>query len=143
MKAGFLAAWPLVLGYFPVAVAFGLLGREADPSRPPSGSSWFPPVSAGARKPCGRFGPSLAHWTFYGGGPSAPLNLRHAFYGGPRFEALPAGRTPRGLRSLTDEALRASLALKTLPHLPEEERRAHFLGLGLGAYLLLRTWGPF
>jgi predicted branched-subunit amino acid permease len=34
---------------------------------------------------------------------------------------------------LTDEVF--ALALKTLPHLPEEERRAHFLGLGLGAYL--------
>jgi hypothetical protein len=59
------------------------------------------------------------------------LNLRHAFYGPALRPYLRGG--PLEAFLLTDEVF--ALALKTLPHLPEEERRAHFLGLGLGAYL--------
>jgi len=130
MKAGFLAAWPLVLGYFPVAVAFGLLGREADLSPWEiqmvsllvfAGASQFALVGLLAQGTP----PLLA------AGLGLLLNLRHAFYGPALRPYLRGG--PLEAFLLTDEVF--ALALKTLPHLPEEERRAHFLGLGLGAYL--------
>jgi predicted branched-subunit amino acid permease len=130
VKAGFLAAWPLVLGYFPVAVAFGLLGREADLSPWEiqmvsllvfAGASQFALVGLVAQGTP----PLLA------AGLGLLLNLRHAFYGPALRPYLRGG--PLEAFLLTDEVF--ALALKTLPHLPEEERRAHFLGLGLGAYL--------
>lgn len=130
MKRGLQAAWPIALGYFPVAVAFGALGAQAGLS--PlwvqltsllvfAGASQFALVGLLAQGV-----PPLLAATL-----GLLLNLRHAFYGPALRPYLQGG--PLEAFFLTDEVF--ALALRTLPRLPQEERRGYFLGLGLGAYL--------
>ncbi len=130
MKEGLRAAWPIALGYFPVAMAFGALGAQAGLS--PlwvqltsllvfAGASQFALVGLLAQGVPPLFAALLG----------LLLNLRHAFYG-PALRPYLQG-DPLEAFFLTDEVF--ALALRALPGLPPGERRGYFLGLGLGAYL--------
>lgn len=130
MRRGLRAAWPIVLGYFPVAVAFGALGAQGGLGLLPlqltsllvfAGASQFALVGLLAQGVPPLLAATLGLF----------LNLRHAFYGPALRPYLKGG--PLEAFLLTDEVF--ALALRTLPRLPQEERRGYFLGLGLGAYL--------
>ncbi len=129
MKEGLQAAWPVALGYFPVAVAFGMLGVGA--GLPPwtvalisllvfAGAAQFALVGLLATGTPPLLSALLA----------LLLNLRHAFYG-PVLKPYLTG-SPLLAFFLTDEVF--ALALHRLPELPEGKRLGFFLGLGLGAY---------
>ncbi len=130
MREGLKAAWPIALGYFPVAVAFGALGAQAG-----LGYLWIQLTSLLVFAGASQFAllgllaqgvPPLLAATL-----GLLLNLRHAFYGPALRPYLKGG--PLEAFFLTDEVF--ALALKALPGLLPEERRGYFLGLGLGAYL--------
>ncbi|RTI11757.1 transporter [Thermus scotoductus] len=130
MKQGLKAAWPIALGYFPVAVAFGALGAQAG-----LGYLWIQLTSLLVFAGASQF--ALVGLLAQGVPPLLAaslgllLNLRHAFYGPALRPYLKGG--PLEAFFLTDEVF--ALALRALPGLPPGERRGYFLGLGLGAYL--------
>ena len=128
MKRGLRAAWPIALGYFPVAVAFGALGAQAGLS-----PLWIQLTSLLVFAGASQF--ALVGLLAQGVPPLLAaslgllLNLRHAFYGPALRPYLKGG--PLEAFFLTDEVF--ALALRTLPGLSPEKRRGYFLGLGLGA----------
>ena len=130
MKRGLGAAWPVALGYFPVAVAFGALGAQAGLS-----PLWVQLTSLLVFAGASQF--ALVGLLAQGVPPLLAallgllLNLRHAFYGPALRPYLRGG--PLEAFFLTDEVF--AVALRALPGLPPGERRGYFLGLGLGAYL--------
>ncbi|WP_038071104.1 AzlC family ABC transporter permease [Thermus scotoductus] len=130
MKEGLRAAWPIALGYFPVAMAFGALGAQAG-----LGYLWIQLTSLLVFAGASQF--ALVGLLAQGVPPLLAaslgllLNLRHAFYGPALRPYLKGG--PLEAFFLTDEVF--ALALRTLPGLSPEKRRGYFLGLGLGAYL--------
>ncbi|WP_114313763.1 AzlC family ABC transporter permease [Thermus caldifontis] len=130
MRQGLKAAWPIALGYFPVAVAFGALGAQAG-----LGYLWFQLTSLLVFAGASQF--ALVGLLAQGVPPLLAatlgllLNLRHAFYGPALRPYLKGG--PLEAFFLTDEVF--ALALRALPGLLLERRRGYFLGLGLGAYL--------
>ncbi|ETN88339.1 AzlC family ABC transporter permease [Thermus antranikianii] len=130
MGEGLRAAWPIALGYFPVAVAFGALGAQAG-----LGYLWIQLTSLLVFAGASQF--ALVGLLAQGVPPLLAaslgllLNLRHAFYGPALRPYLKGG--PLEAFFLTDEVF--ALALRTLPGLSPEKRRGYFLGLGLGAYL--------
>ncbi len=130
MMRGLRAAWPIALGYFPVAVAFGALGAQAGLS-----PLWVQLTSLLVFAGASQF--ALVGLLAQGVPPLLAallgllLNLRHAFYG-PALRPYLKG-SPLEAFFLTDEVF--ALALRALPGLPPGERRGYFLGLGLGAYL--------
>ncbi|GAA5337004.1 AzlC family ABC transporter permease [Thermus antranikianii] len=130
MKRGLRAAWPIALGYFPVAVAFGALGAQAGLS-----PLWIQLTSLLVFAGASQF--ALVGLLAQGVPPLLAaslgllLNLRHAFYGPALRPYLKGG--PLEAFFLTDEVF--AVALRALPGLPPGERRGYFLGLGLGAYL--------
>lgn len=130
MKRGLRAAWPIALGYFPVAVAFGALGAQAGLS-----PLWIQLTSLLVFAGASQF--ALVGLLAQGVPPLLAallgllLNLRHAFYGPALRPYLRGG--PLEAFFLTDEVF--AVALRAPPGLPPGERRGYFLGLGLGAYL--------
>ncbi|MEN2981101.1 MAG: AzlC family ABC transporter permease [Thermus sp.] len=130
MVQGLLAAWPLALGYFPVAVAFGALGVEA--GLHPLGVQLASLLVFAGASQFALVG-LLAQGTppLLAAGIALLLNLRHAFYGPALRPYLKGGMLESFL--LTDEVF--ALALRALPALPEGARRGYYLGLGLAAYL--------
>ncbi len=143
MRQGLQAAWPIALGYFPVAVAFGALGAQAG-----LGPLWVQLTSLLVFAGASQF--ALVGLLAQGVPPLLAallgllLNLRHAFYGPALRPYLKGG--PLEAFFLTDEVF--AVALRALPGLPPGERRGYFLGLGLGAYLSWNlgtawgSWGP-
>ena len=130
LERGLGAAWPVALGYFPVAVAFGALGAQAGLS-----PLWVQLTSILVFAGASQF--ALVGHLAQGVPPLLAallgllLNLRHAFYGPALRPYLRGG--PLEAFFLTDEVF--AVALRALPGLPPGERRGYFLGLGLGAYL--------
>nr|WP_235283692.1 AzlC family ABC transporter permease [Thermus sp. 2.9] len=130
LRQGLLAAWPVALGYFPVAVAFGMAGAGAGLA-PLAVQLLSLLVFAGASQFAflGLLAEGASPWL--AAGVALLLNLRHAFYG-PALRPYLKGH-PLLAFFLTDEVF--AVALKFLPGLPQAARAGFFLGLGLGAYL--------
>lgn len=132
--AGLAAAWPVALGYLPVAVAFGALGVASGLS------PWLVQlisltVFAGASQFA--FAGLIAQGTspLLAAAVALALNVRHAFYGPALRPYLRGG--PLAAFVLTDEVF--AVALQTLPKLPQRARSGYLVGLGLGAYAAWNT----
>lgn len=114
MKRGLGAAWPVALGYFPVAVAFGALGAQAGLS-----PLWVQLTSLLVFAGASQF--ALVGLLAQGVPPLLAallgllLNLRHAFYGPALRPYLRGG--PLEAFFLTDEVF--AVALRALPGLPQ------------------------
>lgn len=140
--AGVQAGFPIVLGYFPVAVAFGMAARSSGLSGLQSvvtsavlyaGASQFALVGLlGAGEP-----PLVVGLT------ALALNVRHIFYGpvlAPLLQGLSRGWRMLLAYGLTDEVFAAAAA--RMESFPPHERPGWLWGLSCAAYgsWLLGTW---
>lgn len=140
--AGVQAGFPIVLGYFPVAVAFGMAARSSGLSGLQSvvtsavlyaGASQFALVGLlGAGEP-----PLVVGLT------ALALNVRHIFYGpvlAPLLQGLSRGWRALLAYGLTDEVFAAAAA--RMESVPAAERPGWLWGLSSAAYgsWLLGTW---
>jgi 4-azaleucine resistance transporter AzlC len=134
-KKGFFASFPIILGYFPVAIAFGVSARGVGLSVVESvmisvlvfaGASQFALVSLLAA------GTSAAMAAVA----SLMLNLRHLLYGlllAPVLRRVKLSAAAPLAFGLTDEVF--ATAISQLERIPEEKRTLWLLGLEAGAYL--------
>ena len=128
-RAGLRAAFPIVVGYLPIAVAFGAAAASA-------GLDWMPAgaISAIVWSGAGQFALVSALAAGTGLAPAillcSLLALRHLLYGPVLAERLPAGRVRLALAFfLTDEVFATALATSGPIAAP------WLFGLGMAAYL--------
>jgi 4-azaleucine resistance transporter AzlC len=139
---GLAASYPIVLGYLPVALAFGIAAKEAGLSglgATLTSATVFAGASQFALLGLIEGGAQIAVTVLI----CLALNVRHIVYGpslSPKLQRMRTGKLPFIAFGLTDEVF--SLSMSRIAHVPAARQAAWLLGLETGAYLtwVLFTW---